>query len=152
MTEEATTVSISTTFEKFNVNVQSNNWIHVISTTSEGLVKARVLSLLEKNIVYIPELGGWFPFVPEPLSEIKERLLLSLLLTHPNRILRPVLSAISSVKAGSLANYMTKDDLGVVQNINENKEGISLNQDGCILALQILESLEIDDGDELEDE
>lgn len=125
--------------------------MHIISTTSEGLVKARILSLLEKNIVHIPEIGGWFPFILETLLEIRERIVLALLLTFPNRILRPLLSIISSVKAGSLGNYLTKAELGVIQNIDENKDGICLNPVGCVLALQILESLE-NDGDDLEDE
>lgn len=152
MTEEITTVSLSISSEKFNINVQSNNWMHVISTASEGLVKTRVLSLLEKNIAYIPEIGGWFPFVPETLSEVKQRIVLALLLTYPSRILRSILSTVSSVKAGSLGNYLTKDELEVILYIDENEEGICLNQAGCVLALQILESLENVDGDDLEHE
>ncbi|MGY5881771.1 MAG: hypothetical protein RTV31_16090 [Candidatus Thorarchaeota archaeon] len=151
MTEESTIVSLSISNENININVQSNSWIDIISGVSEVVVKTRIFSLLKKNIGYIPEIGGWFPFVPESLSEIKDRILLALLLTYPNRILRPVVSAISSVKAGSLANYLTKEDLGVIQNTDENKEGICLNKAGCVLTLQLLEALE-NEGDELVNE
>jgi hypothetical protein len=137
-----TSVSLSISFEKFNIIAQSGNWMHTITATSEGLVKARIIGLLERNIAYNPEMSGWFPFIPEKLTGVKERIALSLLLTYPNRVTRSILSGISSVKPVSLRKYLTEEGKGVSLHIDEIEEGIILNPLGCVWAFQILDSIE----------
>lgn len=147
MTEDAIAVSLFVSLEKTRIHAQSASWINVISAASEGIVKARIIHLLEEDIIYNSEMDAWFPYVPEKLSGVKERIALALLLTHPNRISRSMLSTLSSVKAGSLANYLTKEELGVTPYIEESEDGLLLSTAGCVWSSQILKSIENREGE-----
>jgi len=126
----------------FRVAIRCLDWSDAVVQVCVGKTKIRIAALAGQEVGYDFKSGRWFLVIPETVGQIKDRVALALLSNFPGRVSRDNLSVISSVQADSLRNYLTKPELEVQPHVNENKDGVVLNETGLEWAFGVLKSLE----------
>jgi hypothetical protein len=154
MTEEEVPASTSEcskeiSFElmDYRFTIRCSNWLDALTQIGVGKLKSRIAMIAANELECEPASRSWLLAIPKSAGKIVERIALALLLVFPASVSRTRLSIISSVKLGSLANYLTKSELGVQPHIIEDENGIVLNHAGYEWALEILHEVERKEGD-----
>ncbi len=135
-------LEIHVKYGNYKAIVRGNSWQEVLAQARVANKQMRVAELTCREATYDFVQNRWNLQIPEVIGPIRNRIACALLLTFPMRISRETLVILSSVNMGSLKNYLTKPELGVQPNIDENEEGVILNERGYMWANEVLESIE----------
>jgi hypothetical protein len=134
----------------YNTIVRGTSWLEVLTQARVASTQMKIAELTCKEVTYDFTENRWNLQIPREIRPARNRIACALLLTFPTRISREVLEILSSVDMASLRNYLTNPDFGVQPNIDENDEGIILNERGYKWANEVLESIEDNDEEEVE--
>ena len=128
---------------------RADSWLEALMQARVAELKMRIAATTCHEIGYDFTENRWHLSIQKETGPIRNRISYALLLSFPERISREELESLSSANMASLRNYLTKPELEVQPNIDENEEGIRLNELGYIWATGILNSME--DGNENEE-
>ncbi len=134
--------------------VRADSWLEVLTHARVAKMKMRIAEITFQKIGYDFIENRWHLSIPKVIGPVRNRISCALLLSFPLRITREELEVLSSVNMASLRNYLTKPELEVQPNIDENQEGVRLNEQGHNWATSILESMvgNNDEKEEIEDD
>lgn len=121
--------------------VRADSWFDVLTQARVAKMKMRIAEITCQEIEYDFTENRWYLSIPKDIGPVRNRILCALLFSFPLRITKDELEILSSVNMASLRNYLTKPELEVQLNIDENQEGVRLNEQGHNLAVTILESI-----------
>jgi hypothetical protein len=143
-------IEIHVEFGNYRAIIRGNSWLGVLTQARVTNKQMKLVDLICREITYDFAENRWNLQIPKEIRPARNRIACALLLTFPTRISREVLEILSSVDMASLRNYLTNPDFGVQPNIDENDEGIILNERGYKWANEVLESIEDNDEEEVE--
>lgn len=134
-------IEVSVSYAGKTLTAHGLHWDEALARIELGLLKARIVELAKDSFAYDRNSDTWLLKLEEENGKAGERIALVLLFHYPRRISRSMLATSSEIKPGSLNTYLSKSKPEISKNIDENDDGVTLNQIGLQWAIDTLNLL-----------